>query len=74
MKLKLEIIINSGAAWVLSFISINAYAFYTRVAFSEFWIAIAALYGWHSGRRLWRELKTPGVTVTAPDTPDPAVV
>lgn len=63
MKLDICVNINSGAAWVASFLAMNIYAFHIGVAFSEYWIAIAALYGWHSGRRLWRELKTPGGTV-----------
>lgn len=71
ISLELDVKINSGASWLLSFLSVNAYAFYTKVAFSEFWIAVAALYGWHSGRRLWRELKLPnGTTMTAAD-PEP---
>jgi len=67
MSFKINVEINSGASWLMSFISVNAYAFYTRVPFSEFWIAVAALYGWHSGRRLWRELKLPNETVITND-------
>jgi hypothetical protein len=70
MKLKLDVEINSGAAWLMSFITTNAYAVYTKVAFSEYWIAIAALYGWHSGRRLWKDIKLANGTIaTAAEDP-----
>ena len=71
MNIKLNIEVNSGAAWILSFISVNAYGFCTKVAFSEFWVAIGVLFGWMSGRRLIRELKTPGgVSMTMPEDPE----
>lgn len=65
-----NITINSGTAYLMSFAAIVAYAFKTKPTLSELWIPIAALYGWHSGRRLWRELKLPnGTTMTSPEEP-----
>ena len=68
MKLNLEVTVNSGMSYLLSFAAVVGYAFYQKPTLSELWIPIAALYGWHSGRRLWRELKLPnGTQIIAPD-------
>jgi len=68
MSLKLNAEVNSGASYLMSFVAVVGLALALKASFAETWIAIAALYGWHSGRRLWRELKTPGgATITAPD-------
>jgi len=65
MSLKLNVEINSGASWLLTFLAVNAYAYYMKVPFSEYWLPASLLYGWHSGRRLWKDLKLPnGTTVT----------
>jgi len=58
--MKLNVEVNSGFAYLLSLGGIIAYAFANKAPFSEFWIAVGTLYGWHTGRRLWRQLKTPG--------------
>lgn len=64
MNAKINITINSGTSWLLTFIAVNAYAWGHSVPFSEYWVPAAALYGWHSGRRLWRDLKMGPVSMT----------
>ena len=49
--------ISSGPAYLLSLVAIIGYAFFIKAPFTEFWVAVASLYGWHTGRRLWRQLK-----------------
>jgi hypothetical protein len=55
--LKLNIEVNSGAAYVMSFAGVIIYALVIKAPFTEFWVGVASLYGWHTGRRLWRQLK-----------------
>ncbi len=58
--MKLNVTINSGMSYLMSFVAVVGLAIKLEASFAETWVAIAALYGWHSGRRLWRQLKTPG--------------
>lgn len=60
LGMKLNVEVNSGVAYLLSFAAVVGLAVQLKASFAETWIAIAALYGWHTGRRLWRQLKTPG--------------
>ena len=62
MKLNAEV--NSGAAYILSLIGVIGYALFIKAPFTEFWVGIASLYGWHTGRRLWRQLKLGTLEVT----------
>jgi hypothetical protein len=55
--MNINITINSGAAYLLSFAAVIGFALFIKAGFNEFWIAVASLYGWHTGRRLWRQLK-----------------
>jgi hypothetical protein len=55
MKLSAEV--NSGAAYLMSFAAVLAYSVFIKAPFTEFWLGIASLYGWHTGRRLWRQFK-----------------
>lgn len=59
MKLnaKLNFEVNSGAAFIMSFVALIGFAFYIKAPFTEFFFGIGSLYGWHTGRRLWRQLK-----------------
>jgi hypothetical protein len=70
VNIKINADINSNGSWLLTFIAVNAYAWGHSVPFSEYWVPAAALFGWHSGRRLWRELKLPGTTIVN-DPADP---
>lgn len=64
MNIKIQADINSNGSWLLTFLAVNIYAWGHNVPFAEYWIPAAALYGWHSGRRLWRELNAPrGATI-----------
>ena len=65
MKLNAEV--NSGAAYLLSFAGVIAYAIVIKAPFTEFWVGVASLYGWHTGRRLWRQLKLGTLEVTNGD-------
>jgi len=68
--IKLNADVNSGFSYLLSFAAVVGLALALKATFGETWIAIGALYGWHSGRRLWRELKTPaGATITDDQEP-----
>jgi len=49
--------VGSGPAYLLSLVAVIGYALYIKAPFAEFWLAVASLYGWHTGRRLWRQLK-----------------
>jgi hypothetical protein len=60
----MEFTIGSGPAYIISLVAVIGYAFYMKAPFSEFWVAIASLYGWHTGRRLWRQLKMGTTEVT----------
>ena len=62
MRLNAEV--NSGAAYLLSFAAVLAYAVFIRAPFTEFWLGISSLFGWHTGRRLWRQLKLGTLEVT----------
>lgn len=53
----INITINSGAAFIMSFVALIGFAFYIKAPFTEFFFGIGSLYGWHTGRRLWRQLK-----------------
>ena len=55
--MKLNILVNSGAAYIISLVAVIVFGIFIRASFEGFWIAIASLYGWHTGRRLWRQLK-----------------
>lgn len=55
--MKLNIEVNSGAAYILSLVAVIGFAIFIKAPFTEFWVGIASLYGWHTGRRLWRQLK-----------------
>ena len=65
--MKLNVTINSGMAYLMSFAAILAYAFAMKAPFTEFWVGVASLYGWHTGRRLWRQLKNGPLEMTAAD-------
>ena len=67
--MKLEVTINSGMAYLMSFVAVIAYAIIIKAPFTEFWVGIASLYGWHTGRRLWRQLKIGTLEATA-DMPE----
>ena len=62
MRLNAEV--NSGAAYLLSFAAVLAYAVFIHAPFTEFWLGISSLFGWHTGRRLWRQLKLGTLEVT----------
>ena len=63
--MKLCLTINSGTAYLMSFVALVVYAVFIKAPFIEVWTGVASLYGWHTGRRLWRELKLPnGTTIT----------
>jgi hypothetical protein len=68
--MKLNIEVNSGASYLLSLVAVVGYGFYIKAPFEAFWIPIASLYGWHSGRRLWRQLKLPNGTEIVADDPN----
>ena len=57
MSVRLNAEVNSGAAYLLSFAAILGYAFFVKAPMTEFWVGVASLYGWHTGRRLWRQFK-----------------
>jgi hypothetical protein len=57
VSIRLTAEVNSGFAYLLSFVAVIAFALYIKAPFTEFWMGIASLYGWHTGRRLWRQLK-----------------
>ena len=65
MKLNAEV--NSGAAYLLSLGLITVYSFFIHTPFTEFWLGVASLYGWHTGRRLWRQLKLGTIEMTNGD-------
>lgn len=69
MNIKINADINSNGSWLMTFIAVNLYAWGHSVPFSEYWVPAAALYGWHSGRRLWRELQIGPVKMT--NDPEP---
>ncbi len=56
MKLSAEV--NSGAAYLISLASVIILGLFLKAPFTEVFMGIASLYGWHTGRRLWKELKT----------------
>jgi hypothetical protein len=60
----MNLTINSGMAYLISLVAVIGYAFYIHAPFSEFWIAVGSLYGWHTGRRLWRQLKMGTAEIT----------
>ena len=62
--MRLNIEVNSGAAYILSLASVIGFAIYIKCSFEGFWISVASLYGWHTGRRLWRQLKLGTLEVT----------
>jgi hypothetical protein len=62
MKLNAEV--NSGAAYLMSLVVVIVYAFYIHAPFTEFWVGVSSLFGWHTGRRLWRQLKLGTLEVT----------
>jgi len=55
MRLNAEV--NSGAAYLMSLVSVVILGVALKAPFTEVFVAIASLYGWHTGRRLWRQLK-----------------
>jgi hypothetical protein len=57
LSVKLNAEVNSGAAYLISFMGVIVYAIIIKAPFTEFWLGVASLYGWHTGRRLWRQLK-----------------
>lgn len=59
--------VNSGSAYLLSLAAIIGYAFFSHAPFTEFFFAIGSLYGWHTGRRLWRQFKCGTLEVQGPD-------
>lgn len=61
----INITINSGAAFIMSFVALIGFAFYIKAPFTEFFFGIGSLYGWHTGRRLWRQLKCGTLEATA---------
>lgn len=63
----MEFTIGSGPAYIISLVAVIGYALFAKAPFNEFWIAIASLYGWHTGRRLWRELKLGPLEATCDD-------
>ena len=67
----MNITINSGAAYLLSLVAVIGYALYAHAPFSEFWLAVGTLYGWHTGRRLWRQFKCGTLDVTTGEGTDP---
>jgi hypothetical protein len=62
MKLNAEV--NSGAAYLMSLVVVIVYAFYIHAPFTEVWVGVSSLFGWHTGRRLWRQLKLGTLEVT----------
>ena len=66
--MKLNVEINSGASYLLSFAGVIVYAIIIKAPFTEFWVGVASLYGWHTGRRLWRQLKLGTLEVTNGDS------
>lgn len=67
MKLYAEV--NSGVAYLMSFAAVLVYAVIIKAPFTEFWFGIASLYGWHTGRRLWRQFKCGTLEVTNDEPP-----
>jgi hypothetical protein len=61
--------IRTGPGWLLTFAAFVTFAFKTHAPFSEVWVAFLALFAALTGRRLWKELKTPTTTITAPEEP-----
>lgn len=57
MSIRLNAEVNSGAAYLMSFAAVILFAVIIKAPFTEFWLGIASLYGWHTGRRLWRQFK-----------------
>jgi hypothetical protein len=55
MRLNAEV--NSGAAYLMSLTSVVILGVALKAPFTEVFVSIASLYGWHTGRRLWRQLK-----------------
>lgn len=62
--MKLEATVNSGAAYLMSLVAVIVYAFFIKAPFTEFWLGVSSLFGWHTGRRLWRQLKCGTLEVT----------
>ena len=62
--MRLNVEVNSGAAYVMSFVATIAFALYIKAPFTEFFFGLGSLYGWHTGRRLWRQLKMGTIEVT----------
>jgi hypothetical protein len=67
--IKLNAEVNSGVAYLVSLAAVIGYALFIKAPFTEFWVGIASLYGWHTGRRLWRQLKL-GTLETTSDAPE----
>jgi hypothetical protein len=66
---RLNVEVNSGAAYIISVVGCIGYALFIKAPFEAFWIAISSLFGWHTGRRLWRQLKLGTLEATNGDTP-----
>jgi hypothetical protein len=52
---------TSGPSFILTFVTLAAYAFFIRAPFAEVWIALVTLYGLHAGKRLIQKLKDPRI-------------
>lgn len=61
---------TSGPAYVLTFIALFAYAIISHATFEAYAVWAVSLFGIHVGKRLWKTLKTPQVTVENCDPPE----
>ena len=58
--MKLEAEVNSGAAYLMSLASVVILGIVLKAPFSELFLGIGSLYGWHTGRRLMKDIKLKG--------------
>jgi hypothetical protein len=61
--------VRTGPGWLLTFAAYVYFAIRTNATFDTAWVAFLALFSALTGRRLWKELKGPNVTITTPEDP-----
>ena len=52
---------TSGPAFILTFVTLFAYACISHATFEAYAVWAVSLYGLHAGKRLWQKLKDPRI-------------
>lgn len=66
--MKLSADVDSGAAYLISLASIIILGLFLKAPFTEFFMGVASLYGWHTGRRLIKQIKVGSTEMTCNGT------